>query len=255
MSKETVVMLLRDTARTERLRAQVRQRGGRAFCLPMFRFVPIYDCAEALAYLRAPQPFAWTVFASPNGVKALHSIAMRNALRLPLNNACAAPGQGTRAALITKGFRNVVAGPGSSDLGSLLRSRALGDLRSKQVALVQRRDAPDRATVALHKRGAQAVLEIACYQRQPCAEDTWSKLNADLRRDCNAAIAFDAPSLEVLLERSGDERAARLAQPLAVIHPTIREKAAEMGFTNIIVSDDSSEIVNKLMQKVEEMPS
>ena len=64
-------------------------------------------------------------------------------------------------------------------------------------------------------------------------------------------VAYDAPSLQLLLERAGGDRAAFLARPLAVIHPAIRDKAAEMGFENIIVASESEDLIGKMQQSVE----
>ena len=249
--REMVTLILRDAARTDGLRSLIRRSGGRAISLPAFSFETVFDCPAALDFLRHPQIYDWVFFASPQGVTNLRQIAIRNNLQLPNKLACAAPGQASRKALLSAGFQNIVAPAGVSDIGNMLKNNMMGRLAKKKIALVQRTNSPPRTVMLLRKYEALPV-PIMCYQRLPNKDSFWPSLDASLRSEINSIIAFDAASLEVLLKYADVDEERIKSLPLGVIHNAIGERAAIMGYENIITSGDSKVMILRLKQMVHE---
>lgn len=244
-----VTLILRDANRTESLRALIRRDGGRAVSLPAFRFNTITDCAPAINFLRAPHKVHRLFFAGPHGILALRQIALANRLSLPTEMSCAAPGQASRKALLSAGFTNIIAPPSVGDFDSLMRRSLIGNLSGKRVALVQRLDAPPRAHDKLRQQKC-IVTPLKCYERVPNTEDFWDRLDAKLRSEINCILAFDTPSLQLLLDSVGDDGERIRKLPLSVIHRNIEQKATQMGYENIIVTGHNAEMFESLRQMV-----
>lgn len=245
MESPLVTLVLRDPSRTETIRSLIRKEGGRAFSQTAFHFETIFDCQKAIDLLRKPSIYDLVLFVSPQGVAAMRQISMRADIELPKNMLCAGPGMATRKALIGAGFLNVTSPPGVGDLTELLKDAAMGKITGKRIALVQRENAPARAATELRKRKAVAV-PIMCYRRLSNEENLWSEIDPGLRGELNSIIAFDSPSLDILLKCAGDDVEKVKNMALGVIHPAITEKAREMGFKNIITSGDSKQMILKL---------
>lgn len=248
---ELVTLILRDANRTDLLRMQIRRSGGRAISLPAFHFETVCDCKPAINFLRAPQNVHWLFFAGPHGISSLRQLAVHHRLPLPHGIACAALGQASRKTLLAAGFTNIVALPGINDLEGLLNSKQLGRLNGKRVALVQRLDSPPRAAQELGKFKC-IVTPLQCYRRLKNSADTWIRLDEKLRREINSILAFDAASLHVLLELTGEDAQRIRKLPLGVIHRNIQEKAAMMGYENIIASERTTEMLDQLRHKIEQ---
>lgn len=240
MSK-LVTLILRDANRTDALRTQIRRDGGRAVSLPAFKFRTLKKCPEAVEFLKEPHKFHRLFFSGPHGIASLRQIAVRNRLKLPFDMACAAPGQASLKALQTAGFTNITAPPGVADFDTLLRRNVVGSLSGKRVALVQRKDAPPRAETKL-KQLKCVVKTIRCYERIINTDAFWEQLDAKVRADINCILAFDTPSLQVLLDGAGEDADRIRKLPLGVIHRNIEEKARTMGYENIIVTGHTEQM-------------
>ena len=244
-----VTLVLRDPARSESIRALIRKEGGRAFSQSAFYFETLFDCAEAVDFLKNPSKCDLAIFVSPQGVMSMRALSMRKGIDLPKRMPCAGPGIATRKALQAAGFVNVTSPPGVSDLAELLRDSLMGRIAGKRVALIQRLNAAPRALFEIRKRKAIPV-PIMCYQRLSNDEGLWTEIDPKLREDLNSIIAFDSPSLNVLLKRSGEDADRIKQMALGVIHPSIAEKAKEMGFENIIITGDSKDMILRLKKQV-----
>ena len=241
------MLVLRDSSRSENLRAAIRAVNGRAYPLPLFRFETIFDCPVAQNFLSSPQGYSHLIFASPNGVSSLRKFAMRHNLPLPYNIRTAGPGPATSKAIVDAGFVNVAMARGTGDLASLLKSHDLGKM--EKVAFVQREFASARA---LHefKRMRAVAVPIPCYRWIEDNEDAWEHIPESLRGSFNSIIAFDAATLELLLQRCKDDVERIKKMPVGVIHPAIAEKASALGYENIIVAGESKKLIDDLRTEI-----
>ena len=244
-----VTLVLRDPSRTESIRALIRKEGGRAFSQTAFNFETIFDCKEAISFIKQPSKFDFAIFVSPQGVMSMRRISIKLGVDLPKSMPCAGPGAGTRKALLGAGFRNVASPPGVGDLIELLKESKIGKIAQKRVALIQAQDSHSKAAQEIRKRKA-IPIPVMCYKRTVNEEGLWPEDDAEMRQDINSIISYDAPSLDILLKKAGSDEQRIKKMPIGVIHPAIAQKASEMGFENIITSGDSKHMILQLKELV-----
>ena len=247
MSK-LVVLILRDAKRLQNLHNAIHDVDGRTIFLPVFTYEPILDCKPALEFLRSPQKFHRVFFAGSNGVDAICAIADHNRLDLPIHATCAAPGQATLKLLVANGFKKVIAPSGVGSFETLLKLKAIGNLRKHKVGLIQRLDAPKQASGLLRTKQSE-VTEIDCYKRITNANG-WQNLNKNLRQQINCIVAFDAPSLMTLAKTASQDYQHISQLPVCVIHPNIKAKAVNIGYQNIIVENQIGKMICRLQKLV-----
>lgn len=228
------VLVTRPSAAAHRLAALVERAGGSAIVFPAIEILDLPHPAPA-------RPYDAVVFVSPTAVARGADWVSAGAIAL-------AVGQGTRAELVKRGARNVLAPASGADSEALLALPQLQEVRGKRIAIVRGEGGRALLGDTLLARGA-GVEYVECYRRARPQADVSPLLSAWQAGRIHAVTMHSAEALDNLLALLGTGGARRLREtPVFVPHARVAERAAGAGITEVLTAGPSDgEMLERLV--------
>ena len=234
------IVITRPAHQADPLAEKVRAQGGRVILFPTIEIAEPQDLRPFFAVVDRLEEFDLAVFVSPNAVtRALDLTTARR--RLPERLAIAAIGDATMSALERLGVRQVIAPPHSFDSEALLALPSFQEVAGKRIVIFRGEGGRELLGETLAARGAR-VRYAECYRRRVPALSPAPLYEAWAQGALDAFIATSSIGLRNLPAMVGEAGAAKLrATPLFVPHPRIAGNAAQLGFSDVIVTGAGDE--------------
>lgn len=235
------VLVTRPEGTERSLVTMLRDEGADPICAPAIAIAPPADPAPLQAAIRALGQFAWVVFTSANGVRAvldalyeadLDARAFGTAKVLAIGPATAATlrERGIRADLVPTEYR------GEAAAAALI---GVGDVRGRRILLPRAEVARDALPDALRAAGASLDV-VAAYRNVAPDEATRERLATLIHERAIDVVTFTAPSTvrEVLAILGPDGVTQLAALRVASIGPVTTEAAVKAGVRVDVTAHD-----------------
>jgi uroporphyrinogen-III synthase len=234
------IVITRPAHQAGPLADMVRAQGAHVILFPTIEIVEPHDLRPFLAVVDRLEEFDLAVFVSPNAVmKAFDTMSAQR--RLPERLAIAAIGDATVRALERRGVGEVIAPPHSFDSEALLALPGFQEVAGKRIVIFRGEGGRELLGETLAARGAQ-VQYAECYRRRVPALSPAPLYDAWAQGGLDAFVATSSIGLGHLPAMVGEAGAAKLrATPLFVPHPRIAGNAAQLGFSDVIVTGAGDE--------------
>lgn len=232
------VLVTRAEHQAKRLAQLINQQGGRPLRFPAVVIAPPEQPERAKACLNDLDSYQIVLFVSPNAVE--WALKLIDEHQLPDETRIGAVGRGTALALAKAGYPVDIVPEGQFDSEALLATPALKRAQGKRILIVRGQGGRALLGDTLVERGAE-VDYAEVYQRQ-CPSASPEVLIRRWTEDVDLVTATSTEILENLYIMLGLEgREILLDTPLVVISTRMRERAREMGFKQIILSQGADD--------------
>ncbi|HZM33217.1 MAG TPA: uroporphyrinogen-III synthase [Burkholderiales bacterium] len=208
----------------------IERAGGRAIVFPAIEI-------EGLAATGPAGPVDDVIFVSPSAVEM-------GAAWIGAGERTFALGQGTRAALASRGCADALAPAAGADSEALLALPALAEVRARRIVIVRGEGGRELLGDALAARGAE-IRYVQCYRRVPPRADAAALIAAWDAGRIDAVTVNSSAALENLIALLGERLRAA---PLFVPHPRVAEQAAAAGVREVLLAGPSDgEMLERLV--------
>ena len=243
------IVVTRPREQAEKLAQRIEEAGGKATLFPLLDISPVLDSQPLYSLIKRLPEFDLAIFISPNAVRYGMAAIMNADERkigvstehhtaLPATLQIATVGQGSARALHDYGITNVIAPQGRSDSESLLALPELQHIKGWHIAIFRGNNGREVLGNTLKSRGAK-VEYVTCYQRTKPNQDITLLLSANP----DAITVTSSEALHYLCDMMLDsmERKRLATLPLFVPHARIAETANNLGWSNIISTNDGDD--------------
>jgi uroporphyrinogen-III synthase len=226
------ILVTRPARQAAALAAQIAAIGGVPLIFPAIVVVPPDDTARLDAAKQNLDRYDAVVFVSANAVE----FGVDDGSQWPSRTVCFAPGPGTAAALATIGINGVRTPTTTMDSEGLLALPELSAVRGQRIAIFRGNGGRDLLGRTLEKRGAH-VDYVECYRRCKPQAGASGLLAAWRERRIDGVTITSSEGLDNLWDVVGKDGQAQLAAtPLFASHARIAERAAALGFREVVVT-------------------
>ena len=225
------VLVTRPSGQAEGLAKRIREAGGEPVCVPTIDILPPADRAPFHALADRLADFDLAIFISRNAVRC--ALGMIGGRPWPAGLRVATIGQGSRAELEQRGFKNVIAPAAQPDSEALLALPELAAVRGRRIAIFRGEGGRELLGEELAARGA-SVEYAACYRRTvPDAAGMRGAWTGGM----DAVTVSSAEGLANLIAMLGEGAMSRLRNvPLFVPHSRVAAEARRRGLERIVVA-------------------
>ena len=235
-------MVTRPEQQAAGLASLIRSAGGHALCFPAMAIEPLRS-PELDALLGRLDACDLAVFISRNAVEQGLARVRESRRAWPSGLRTAAIGAGTRRALESEGFVDVIAPEGAADSEALLAEPALRDVTGKRIAIFRGEGGRETLAEVLRSRGAD-VAYAECYRRSVPPTDMRPLVDDWARGVVHAVTVSSGEGLANLAVMLGDSgRGLLAAMPLFVPHARVAGQARALGAADVVVSGAADEEV------------
>ena len=227
------IVVTRPREQAQALAQEITRLGGKCIQLPLLEIAPLPDDSHLKSVIARLHEFDLAIFISPNAVRyGMASILKAGAL--PAKLRVATIGSASAKALLEYGVNHVIAPQNQFDSESLLAIPALQTVSQQRIVIFRGESGRELLGDTLKSRGA-IVEYAACYQRSKIAQNMILMMAANpdvLTVSSSEAVHHMQDSLD------SSNKARVMAMPLFVSHKRIATAAQQMGWRNIIQTND-----------------
>lgn len=228
---EVGVLVTRPAAQATGLVARLRALGARPLSFPALAILPPSDPEALRAALDGLEGYDLAIFISPSAVEwGLDAVG-----QWPGHVAVAAVGQGTAAALASRGVVAVASPAEGADSEHLLALPIFANMTGRRVLIFRGEGGRELLADTLRARGA-LVDYAECYRRGLPAADPAPLLAALGGGELQAVSVFSGETLDNLLDMLGEAAPALFPLPLFAPHARIADHARELGFATAVAT-------------------
>ncbi|HET7763712.1 MAG TPA: uroporphyrinogen-III synthase [Burkholderiales bacterium] len=229
------VVITRPREHAPALAERIRAAGGDPILFPTIEILPPQDEGPAARIITRLQDFQLAIFVSPTAV--MRGLALVSASRSwPAGVRVAAVGAGTAAALVERGFREVISPSGEADSEALAALDELRETRGRQVVIFRGQGGREWLGRELDARGAR-VEYAECYRRARPQADVRGLLARWQTGAIEAVSITSSEGLENFFSMLGPTGGRYLrATPVFVPHPRIARAARELDVREVLVT-------------------
>lgn len=236
------VLVTRPEDQQQQLIKLIEREGGEAVSFPTIDIVPTEQQQHLHSVLRALDRYNIAIFISPNAAHFVFDSLAGLGLALPDSLLLACVGKGCTRSVEQHGH-TVHAIP-VSGIGSegLLQHELLQSVDDKRIVIFRGNGGRELLANSLRERGAK-VEYCECYRRKMPDVDPSPLITQWRSGEIDVVTITSSQALQNLRTLIGDEGAPLLyATPLIALSHRIAEAATAMGCTNVLVTDDTSDI-------------
>ncbi|KAB2969786.1 uroporphyrinogen-III synthase [Zoogloea sp.] len=230
-----IIAITRPAGQADGICATLAALGAEPLRFPLLTVAAVDDPAPLQAMARRLADYSMVFFVSPNAVR--HALdVMLPVAPWPPGVVVATVGKGSEAVLAARGFRDVIAPDQGFDSESVLALPAFqpAAVAGRRILILRGDGGRDLLGQTLAARGAR-VDYLTCYHRSGPATDPARLLDCARAGRLSALTITSSEGLGYLRALPGAE--ALLELPLFVPHPRIAGRAAETGFSRVIVTE------------------
>jgi uroporphyrinogen-III synthase len=228
---EVGVLVTRPAAQAAGFVTRLRALGARPLSFPALVILPPSHPGALQAVLAGLERYDLAIFISPSAVEwGLDAVG-----QWPGHVAIAAVGQGTAAALTSRGLVASASPADGADSEHLLALPFFSDMTGRRVLIFRGEGGRELLADTLRTRGA-AVNYAECYRRGLPTADPAPLLTALAGGELQAVSVFSGETLDNLLSLLGKAAPALFPLPLFAPHARIAAHARELGFTNSVAT-------------------
>lgn len=227
------IVVTRPREQAQTLVQEITRMGGKCIQLPLLEIAPLPDNTHLKSVIAGLHNFDLAIFISPNAVRyGMESILKAGGL--PANLRVATIGSSSARALLEYGVNHVIAPKDQFDSETLLALLKMHTVSQQRIVIFRGESGRELLGETLKSRGA-FVEYAACYQRKKIAQDMTVLMatNPDVLTISSSEALHH---LQASLNSSNKERI--MAMPLFVSHNRIATAAQQLGWHNIILTDD-----------------
>ena len=227
------IVVTRPHEQAQTLVQEITRMGGNCIQLPLLEIAPLPDDTHLKSVIARLHDFNLAIFISPNAVHyGMESILKAGGL--PAKLRVATIGSSSARVLLDYGVSHVIAPKDQFDSESLLAIADMQAVSQQHIVIFRGESGRELLGDTLKSRGA-FVEYAACYQRTKIVQDLTVLLAAN--PDVLTVSSSEAlHHLQDSLDSSNKERI--MAIPLFVSHMRIATAAQQLGWHNIMLTDD-----------------
>lgn len=229
------IVVTRPREQAQRLVQEITGMGGKCIQLPLLEIAPLPDDTYLKSVIARLHDFDLAIFISPNAVR-YGMASILKAGNLPPNLRVATIGSSSARALLEYGVNHVIVPNDQFDSESLLAIPEMQTVSHKRIVIFRGESGRELLGDTLKSRGA-IVEYAACYQRRKVAQDlpVLMAANPDVLTISSSEALHH---LQDSIDSSNKERI--MSMPLFVSHNRIATAAQQLGWRNIIQTDDGN---------------
>jgi len=227
---------------SQRLEQLVRAQGGALLNFPVLEIQERGISALEKSRLQQLEQYDLAFFISSNAVKFALKLIDGKIERFQ-NLCCVAVGEATANCLAEQGIRQSLAPQTGFNSEAILELDALQDLSGKRSLIFRGEGGRELLANSLRQRGAQ-VDYMEVYRRVLPQQDTTAVAAYLLNKQVAAVLIYSGAALQNLLLLFAEEQLidALLDTPLVVISQRVAKQAKELGFKQIMIAAEASDI-------------
>jgi uroporphyrinogen-III synthase len=233
------ILVTRPRAQAGLLAQRIHEAGGEALLMPTLEIEPIEASPELDRVLSRIDDAALAVFVSANAVRCGWPLIETRG-GWPTGVRAAAVGRGTAQALRAHGVAVIIAPEGDGDSEALLALPQLREVGGWRVIVFRGVGGRELLAQALRARGAE-VEYAECYRRAKPADAPAAVLGRLREGTLHAITATSGEGLANLLDLLGDAASRALSVPVFAMHARIGERARDLGFAQVVVTQSGDE--------------
>jgi uroporphyrinogen-III synthase len=228
---EVGVLVTRPAVQAAAFVTRLRALGATPLSFPALAILPPSHPKALQAVLAGLERYDLAIFISPSAVEwGLDAVGP-----WPGHVAVAAVGQGTAAALASRGLVAAATPADGADSEHLLALPVFADMTGRRVLIFRGEGGRELLADTLRARGA-AVDYAECYRRGLPAADPAPLLAALAGGEIQAVSVFSGETLDNLLSLLGKAAPALFPLPLFAPHARIAAHARELGFATAVAT-------------------
>jgi uroporphyrinogen-III synthase len=235
------ILVTRPRQQADNLCHLISQQGGEPIKFPLLEVQSVENHEHVSYVLNNLDVFQWVFFISANAVN-FALLAINGKITVSSNVAIAAIGQATQRALEAAGWHVDLVPESGFNSEALLKMPALQQLQGQSCLIVRGSGGREFLAEALRQRGA-FVKYLEVYKRVIPNVDCSVVLRYINAGMLDAIIITSGEALINLVAMLEADAPQKLrATPLIVLSERINNKAHQMGFNQIVVTEESSDV-------------